>query len=66
MKGLVRLCKNYVGYVRILYFTLSKMRNHWKILKSGMIIMLLGKKQLVDALEREASDDGSRGRSGGS
>lgn len=58
--------KGLVGYVRILYFTLSKMRNHWKILKSDMIIMLLGKKQLVDALERETSDGGSRGRSGGS
>lgn len=58
--------KGLVGYVRVLDFTLSKMRNHWKILKSDMISMLLGKKQLVDALEREVSDDGSRGRSGGS
>lgn len=42
------------------------MRNHWKVLKSDVMIMLLGKEQLVGALEREASDDGSRGRSGGS
>lgn len=60
--------KGLVGYVRILDFTLilSKMRNHWKVLKSDVMIMLLGKEQLVGALEREASDDGSRGRSGGS
>lgn len=36
------------------------MRNHWKVLKSDVMIMLLGKEQLVGAFEREASDDGSR------
>ena len=48
--------KDLIGYVRILDFTLSKMRSHWKVLKSDMMIMLLGKEQLVGALEREASD----------
>ena len=50
------IMKDLIGYVRILDFTLSKMRSHWKVLKSDMMIMLLGKEQLVGALEREASD----------
>ena len=45
--------KGLLGYVRILDFTLSKMRNHWKVLKSDMVIILLDKEQLVGALERE-------------